>query len=517
MEDNDQGIIFDPSVTEKKDLLDCFRIFVDPKKIKNMPAKRHPHPGGKPPEDEGITVYTDSSCLNNGKENAKCGGGIWIEEGSQNNRTIKIPGPNQSNQVGEIAAVVVALEKLLNYIPLTIKTDSRYVIDGITTHLKKWEDQGWIGIKNKEWFKRAAYLLRKRTAPTRFQWVKGHSGETGNEQSDHLAKLGANREDVDEISLNVPDHFDLQGAKLAGITQTIAYQGIYEQERKEKRNTTYLNLEKVRSSIADQTGSLETNQAIWNMIRKTPIRLKIRQFFYKTLYSTQKIGRYWFNIQDLEDRGIWGTCRDDETMEHILTSCNHPTNTMIWRCTEDLWPYEEGTWPRITLGTIIGCSAISVETTTETKGRDGQIYKKKGHDQGATRLLQIIISKSAYLIWTLHCERTIRDHEHTEREIKAMWHKVINRRLSEDKATATNVLQRKQYISLVKSTWNRALLKRHRDLPEDWIKRNVVFWWVGGRWGKPPNLLESHTTPWWVCINAFLPVPSLRGSLQRVR
>ena len=62
-----------------------------------------------------------------------------------------------------------------------------------------------------------------------------------------------------------------------------------------------------------------------------------------------------------------------------------------------------------------------------------------------------------------------------EREIKAVWCKVINRGLSEDKATATKVLQQKQYISLVKSTWNRALLKRHHKLPEDWIKWNVVF------------------------------------------
>jgi ribonuclease HI len=45
-----------------------------------------------------------------------------------------------------------------------------------TIHLKDWDDQGWIGIKNIEWFKRAAYLLR-RTAITRFKWVKGHSGD----------------------------------------------------------------------------------------------------------------------------------------------------------------------------------------------------------------------------------------------------------------------------------------------------------------------------------------------------
>ena len=148
-------------MTEKTDLSDCFRIFVDHSKIKDIPAIRQPRRTGITILDEEIIVYTDGSCLNNGKLNAKSGSGIWLEEGSQQNQAIRILGPNQSNQIGEIAAVIVALEKLPNYIPLTIKTDSRYVIDGLTTHLKNWEDRGWIGIKNKEWFKRAAYLLRR--------------------------------------------------------------------------------------------------------------------------------------------------------------------------------------------------------------------------------------------------------------------------------------------------------------------------------------------------------------------
>ena len=474
-EDNEQGIIFDPSVTEKKDLTECFRVFTDPSKIKNIPATRHPRPRGLPPGDEEIVVYTDGSCLNNGKLDARCGGGVWLEDGSQHNRILKIPGPNQSNQVGEIAAMVVALEKLSNYIPLVIKTDSKYVIEGLTRNLKNWEDRGWTGIKNKEWFKRAAYLLRKRMATTRFKWVKGHDGDVGNEKSDHLAKLGASKHDPDDITLNIPDHFDLQGAKLSKLTQAIAYQGIHEKAPRKERNTTLLNLEKVRSGIADQSGSLETNETIWNLIRKSPIRLKIKQFFYKTLHGTQKIGKYWFNIQDYGERGLCQACRDDETMEHILTTCNHPTNVAIWRCARDMWPYEEGSWPNTTLGTIIGCNALNVETTVESRGRDGLPRRKKQLNNGATRLLKILISESAYLIWLLRCERTICGREHTERAVTAAWRKTINRRLSEDKTTAIKVLRRKSYISLVKSTWEEALRKRHCNLPDDWINRNVVF------------------------------------------
>lgn len=163
-ESNDEenpGVTFNPSVTIKTDLTDCFRIFVNPSKIMNVPASRRLPPRGIIIPEEDITVYTDGSCLNNGKENAQCGSGIWFEEGSEHNCAIKIPGPDQSNQIGEIAAVIKALEKVPNFVPLTIKTDSKYVMNGLTKHLSNWEDQGWINIENRQWFKRAAYLLRK--------------------------------------------------------------------------------------------------------------------------------------------------------------------------------------------------------------------------------------------------------------------------------------------------------------------------------------------------------------------
>ncbi len=99
--------------------------------------------------------------MNNGKANMKCGSRVWINHNHPLNHAISVPGPNQSNQVGEVVAVIAAVETIPNYYPLTIKTDSKYVIEGLTIHLKKWEDNGWIGIKNANLFKRAAYLLKR--------------------------------------------------------------------------------------------------------------------------------------------------------------------------------------------------------------------------------------------------------------------------------------------------------------------------------------------------------------------
>lgn len=52
-------IIFDPSITVKLDLADCFRIMVDPKKVSNVPAERQSPPRGIAIQDEEVTMYTD--------------------------------------------------------------------------------------------------------------------------------------------------------------------------------------------------------------------------------------------------------------------------------------------------------------------------------------------------------------------------------------------------------------------------------------------------------------------------
>jgi ribonuclease HI len=185
-------------------------------------------------EDEPTIIYTDSACQNNGKANAQCGAGIWRGEGHPQNKAIKVPGNEQSNQVGELAVIIKAIEETLNCVPILIKSDSKYAIEGLTLHLENWEDQGWIGIKNSKWFKRAAYLLRAHSATTTFQWVKGHNGELGNKKSDELAKKGMDKEPPDTISLEIPGKFDIQGAKLSKISQAKAYRGIKEQKPPQK-------------------------------------------------------------------------------------------------------------------------------------------------------------------------------------------------------------------------------------------------------------------------------------------
>ena len=468
-----QQRLFDPTITCKNGIDECFRVFTNPERISRRPASRRPQQGTYLDHVE-MRVYTDGACMNNGKRNARCGSGIWIEENHVLNKALKVPGERQSNQVGEIAAVIQAAESLPNYCKLTIVTDSVYVIEGLTKHLQDWEDIGWIGIKNADFFKRAAYLLKKRSAPTIFEWVKGHRGDRGNEESDRLAKEGANKDAPDILSLYIPEEFDLQGAKLATLTQAIAYRGICNRRKPTIRAVTNRNIDIARESIKAYSGSDETDETIWQGIRRRSIRLRVQQFLYKAIHNTPMVGEVWFNIQGFQERGECTPCRSTENMEHILLNCNAGPANAIWNMAKEMWPHNDIKWPDMNMGTILGCGCLTAKTGDQEVQTNRNVGPTR-RQRGATRLLQILISEAAHLIWVLRCERVIQEVEHSPEEAESRWFKAINRRLTDDKITAT-VIKRKEIpvTQLVEATWEEAL-KKYLDLPDEWIHNREVL------------------------------------------
>ncbi|KDQ56067.1 hypothetical protein JAAARDRAFT_133158 [Jaapia argillacea MUCL 33604] len=409
----DRGdILFDPTVTVRASIAECFRIFTHPDSISNIPGYRLTEPvGGMNMLHEHLTVYTDGSCTNNGKANAQCGSGIWIEEGHPKNRSIRVPGNKQSNQVGEIVAVLVAAQIIEGFAPITFVTDSMYVIDGLTKHLPEWEDRGWIGVENSEFFKAAAYRLRTRSATTTFWWVKGHSGDQGNDAADRMAAAGAAKLIPDQLDLLVPKEFDLQGAKLATMTQAIAYQGIQSRSIPPTRPGARTRLEITRAALKELSPDGETDATIWKGCRNKDIRNPIQQFIYKTLHKTQKVGKYWLPIPNKQERARCSSCgAEDESMEHILTECQvEPAISTVWTLAKDLWPVSKGEWPEIHLGTILGAGSLTMRRRRSQPARDQDNRVEASPNWGASRLLRILISESAYLIWVIQCERVIQE------------------------------------------------------------------------------------------------------------
>jgi ribonuclease HI len=93
----------------------------------------------------------------------------------------------------ELTAVIRALAALNQRSRVTVYTDSAYVKDGITKWIHGWKQRGWTTadkkpVKNIELWQQLETLNAAHAVTWR--WVKGHSGDPGNERADQLANRG---------------------------------------------------------------------------------------------------------------------------------------------------------------------------------------------------------------------------------------------------------------------------------------------------------------------------------------
>jgi ribonuclease HI len=102
-------------------------------------------------EDDYINVFTDGSCINNGKKSAKAGFAVLFPESPEHNYASKLQSPCTNNRA-EFSACIKAIE-ICNIIddqkPIKIYTDSELLIKTMTKYIKAWKKNQWRKADNK--------------------------------------------------------------------------------------------------------------------------------------------------------------------------------------------------------------------------------------------------------------------------------------------------------------------------------------------------------------------------------
>lgn len=133
-----------------------------------------------------VIVYTDGACRGNPGPGGW--GAVIAADGAL--REISGRAPQTTNNRMELLGAISALEALPEGSQVELHTDSKYVKDGITAWMARWERNGWRTsdkkpVKNQDlWRRLAAAAARHRID---WRWVEGHSGVPGNERADELA------------------------------------------------------------------------------------------------------------------------------------------------------------------------------------------------------------------------------------------------------------------------------------------------------------------------------------------
>jgi ribonuclease HI len=135
-----------------------------------------------------LTIHADGACRGNP------GPGAWgvLLSWNGNNKELSGAEAATTNNRMELTAAIMGLAALKRPTVVRVLTDSQYVIKGITEWLPSWKARGWRTadrkpVKNQDLWERLDAVAGAHTVT--WQWVKGHSGDPGNERVDALANL----------------------------------------------------------------------------------------------------------------------------------------------------------------------------------------------------------------------------------------------------------------------------------------------------------------------------------------
>jgi len=140
-----------------------------------------------------VEIYTDGACRGNP------GPGGWgaVLLSGRHRRELKGAELATTNNRMELLAAIRALEALRRPCRVALYTDSQYVRNGITEWLEQWKRRGWRTadrqpVKNVDLWQELEEKLGEHDIE--WHWVRGHTGNIGNERADQLAN-----EAIDEL------------------------------------------------------------------------------------------------------------------------------------------------------------------------------------------------------------------------------------------------------------------------------------------------------------------------------
>ena len=138
---------------------------------------------------ERIKIYTDGACRGNP---GRGGWGVFIINGQESKKIFGGKIETTNNEM-ELTAAIKGLESFNSPTDLDLYTDSKYVMDGINDWIHNWKRNGWK-TANKKPVKRSNLWMEldklNSFHDVKWFWVKGHSGDIGNDMADELANQG---------------------------------------------------------------------------------------------------------------------------------------------------------------------------------------------------------------------------------------------------------------------------------------------------------------------------------------
>jgi hypothetical protein len=162
-----------------------------------------------------------------------------------------------------------------------------------------------------------------------------------------------------------------------------------------QRKYTYINLDRSLCALQEVCSYTPSDETIWKSIPSVTLQCLTREFLWKCIHNTFRVGDFWYHIDTLEIKRRCHVCGVLETLEHIALECDTPGQKIdlgpnAWNLVQEIWPL-----PGNELGLFLSCNLVKFKIVK------GIILPEKG------RLFAILVSIAWHQIWNLRITRVI--------------------------------------------------------------------------------------------------------------
>jgi ribonuclease HI len=145
-----------------------------------------------------VHIYTDGSNVSGNP-----GFGGWAalmlfvdQAGTRHEKMLSGSRPETTNNIAEMAGVFYGLRAIHSPCKVTVFSDSKYTVNGCSKWVHSWRGREWktadeVPPKNLPQWQRILAEIERLAAigcQVKFQWVRGHAGNPGNEAVDQEAR-----------------------------------------------------------------------------------------------------------------------------------------------------------------------------------------------------------------------------------------------------------------------------------------------------------------------------------------
>ncbi|CAG9953925.1 unnamed protein product [Clonostachys rosea f. rosea IK726] len=162
-----------------------------------------PHCSCLQPHLDCIVIAVDGACKGNGSTDARAAAGVFVGKSSKYNKSTVLTESEATNQIAELKAGILGLSQAIEIQgcgvegealhQVVIKSDSKYLVEGMTEWVFKWEGNGYrtckgVAVTNSALFKELEILIG-RLNKLGVEVLFWHVPRSYNKQADELANL----------------------------------------------------------------------------------------------------------------------------------------------------------------------------------------------------------------------------------------------------------------------------------------------------------------------------------------